>query len=144
MYYLYLCICTSAKCMSVELKVHLFIWSLNFRFSMSLSLSPNSLYRLHRRWRFNEGALYIQMIFLNALGSIIFCRPCLKLVRIITLVQLPHQYYKNTDCGRNTGSGESYKLLESCFNVIYLTSCNARFVPLILIHFMDLQLTFFF
>ena len=32
-------------------------WSHNFRFSMSLSLSPN--YRLHRRWRFNEGALYV-------------------------------------------------------------------------------------
>ena len=58
MYYLYLCICTSAKCMSVELKVYLFIWSHNFRFSMSLSLLPN--YRLHRRWPFNEGALYIR------------------------------------------------------------------------------------
>ena len=46
--------------MSVELKqfekVYLFIWSHDFRFSMSLSLSPN--YRLYRRWRFNEGALY--------------------------------------------------------------------------------------
>ena len=67
MYYLYLCICTSAKCMSVELKVHLFIWSLNFRFSMSLSLSPN--YRLHRRWRFNEGALYCQF----CVKIVLFC-----------------------------------------------------------------------
>jgi hypothetical protein len=72
MYYLYLCLCTSAKCMSVELKqfekVYLFIWSHDFRFSMSLSLSPNSLYyRLHRRWRFNKGSLYMpfQSFFLN-------------------------------------------------------------------------------
>ena len=61
MYYLYWCLCTSAKCMSVELKqfekVYLFIWSHDFWFSMSLSLSPNC--QLHRRWRFNEGSLYI-------------------------------------------------------------------------------------
>ena len=54
---MYLHKCKMHVTMSVELKVYLFIWSHNFRFSMSLSLSPN--YRLHRRWRFNEGALYI-------------------------------------------------------------------------------------
>ena len=57
---MYLHKCKMHVTMSAKLKVHLFIWLHNFRFSMSLSLSPN--YRLHRRWRFNEGALYISYL----------------------------------------------------------------------------------
>ena len=42
------------RSMSVELKQFEKVY--DFPFSMSLRLSPN--YRLHRGWRFNEGALY--------------------------------------------------------------------------------------
>ena len=66
MYYLYLCLCTSAKCMSVELKQFEKIFSFDHMTSsfqcpsvyrQTRYTAPN--YRLHRRWRFNEGALYI-------------------------------------------------------------------------------------
>ena len=78
---MYLHKCKMHVTMSVELKVYLFIWSHNFRFSMSLSLSPN--YRLHRRWRFNEGALYILFAASKNLSCLV-----ILLLLVITLIWL--------------------------------------------------------